>query len=108
MYRSFKCRDTAVLCKPYATYVIPIIGSTVVWSNISHLAKNIELIESLQKHFTKLIPQFFNSDFSYRERPAILGLGSLEVTMAKIALYDALKMFYGHADLDVRNLFSFA
>ena len=73
--RSFTCKEPELMLKIFKTYVLPHIdyGATV-WS--PHHKKDIKVIESIQRRFTRMIPCMQGLD--YTERCAALGLTTLE------------------------------
>ena len=107
IYRTFKTRDTEFLLKLYKTYVLPVLdyGSTVYSPSTK---KNIRLLESVQRHFTRRIPQFQGKDLPYSSRLNILGLNSLEKRRLKADLCEAYRIMYGHSDVDDRDFFDFS
>jgi len=65
IHRSFISRDITLLMRAYKTYVRPLIESnTVIWSPTAIC--DIELLESVQRKFTKKLPSLQN--LSYTER----------------------------------------
>ena len=73
IYRAFHSRNIDLLLRAYVTYVRPLIEhDSVIWS--PDTAKNIELIESVQRRFTKRLPGF--NILPYAERLKRLDLSS--------------------------------
>lgn len=104
IFRAFKTRDTSFLLKLYKTYVLPVLDyGSVIYNPCT--AKNIKMLESVQRHFTKRIPQFFRTNYSYEERLKLLQLETLDQRRQKLDLCKTYKIIYGHSDLDARNFF---
>ena len=55
-------------------------------------------LESIQRHFTKRIPEL--SDLPYHQRCAQLGLETLELRRLKYDLHYAYKVIFGLVDVD--------
>ena len=76
LFRGFVSRDLLLMRKAFITYIRPILEfNTVIW-NPSHKYL-IDLIEHVQRRFTKRIPSI--SSLSYHERLAMINLESLEL-----------------------------
>ena len=106
LFRVFKSRGTAFLCKLYSTYVLPVTDyASVVYH--PHSVKNMELSESVRKQFTRRLPLFFHSRLPCLDRIRVLGLDALEMRMLKCALCFAYNLIFGHVGLDVDSFFSF-
>jgi len=76
LYRAFHSHNIDLLLRAYLTYVRPLIKhDSVIWS--PYTVKDIELIESVQRRFTKRLPGF--NIFPYAERLKRLDLPSLEL-----------------------------
>jgi hypothetical protein len=74
IFRCFKTRDVDFLLKMYEIYVRPIVeSSSPVWS--PYLKKDIDLVEKVQRRFTKRVPGM--SDLSYEQRLTSLNMYSL-------------------------------
>jgi len=75
LLRSFLTKDPTILMLGFKTYVLPIVDyCSPVWS--PHYMKDIQLIESVQRQFTKRIPCLRN--YSYPERLKFLNQVTLE------------------------------
>ena len=89
--RSFFSRNTAIMIKAFLIYVRPILEyATVVWN--PSLKKDIELIESVQRRFTKRILR--HKSLSYKQRLDYFALESLEkrrLTFDLTAVYNIIK-----------------
>ena len=68
--------ELGIILDNNSTHVLPVVDYARVLYH-PYSAENSELVESIQKHFTKRIPQFFNSGLTYRNRLVVLGLDSL-------------------------------
>ena len=98
----FKSRNRLLLFRAFTTYVRPILEyCTNVWSPYS--LKNINLIESVQRKFTKRLQGL--KDFSYSERLAHLEAESLELRRLRFGLIMYHKIIHGLVDLDFENFF---
>lgn len=106
LFRNFKTRNTTFLLKMYKTYVLPILDYACAVYCPSTV-KNIKLLESVQKHFTKRIPEFYFSDLAYLGRLQALKLDSIEMRMLKLSLNELFKIVYGITDVDSKLFFKF-
>jgi len=76
IYKCFQSRFPTTLIKAYTVYVRPILEyCSSVWS--PYIKKDINLIESVQRRYTKRIPGMYN--MSYTDRLNALGLDRLDV-----------------------------
>ena len=74
LQQAFASRDRKLLVELYCTYIRPIIeSSSVVWS--PHGIGDINLIEDVQRKFTKYLPGLYN--LNYTDRLLILEMESL-------------------------------
>lgn len=106
IFRVFKTRETSFLLKLYTTYVLPVIDyGCVVYSPAS--CKNINRIESIQKHFVKKLPQFYTSSLPYLDKLRVLKVDSLELRRIKFDLCEAFKIIYGYTKLECKEFFLF-
>ena len=107
IFRAFKTKDTHFLVRMFKAYVLPLIDyACVVYQ--PYTVKNVKLIESVQKRFTKRLPQFFNSRISYAGRLSCLGLDTIEIRMIKFALCEMYKIVYGFRNVNVHEFFTFS
>ncbi|MEM7106546.1 MAG: reverse transcriptase family protein [Bacteroidota bacterium] len=75
-FKCFRCRDPSFLTAAFKTYIRPILEySSTVWN--PYLQKDIALIESVQRRFTKRIPGFSRN--SYYEHLDFSNLDTLEL-----------------------------
>ena len=99
---SYKSRD--FLLALYKTYVRPQLEyCSTVWS--PHLLKDIYLIESVQRRFTKSIPGL--SNVCYRQRLLCLKLETLEYRRLCFDLIQCYKIVYGLDGLKFDDFFKF-
>ena len=90
LFRGFITRNCDILRQAFISYVRPIIEyNTVVWSPcVKYL---IDLLESVQRQFSKRIPSI--SDKSYADRLAVLNLETLELRRLRFDLIFYFKVF---------------
>jgi hypothetical protein len=97
--KALKSRDPSLLIKAYTTYVRPILESSGPVFN-SLLAKDLHLLERVQKYYTRAVfLRCFSPTFSYQDVPSYaerlnrLGLDSLELRRLKadLILYYKIK-----------------
>ena len=75
LFRGFISRKPILLRKAFVTYIRPILEyASNIWS--PYLLKHVNLIEKVQRNFTKRIPSL--SNLAYAERLAVLNLETLE------------------------------
>jgi len=71
IYRAFRSSNADLLIRAYLTYVRPLVEhDSVIWS--PYTVKDIEVIETVQRRFTKRLPKF--SALPYTERLKRLNL----------------------------------
>ncbi len=75
-------------------------------SGAPRLLGDINLVESIQRAFTRRLPH--PADMSYRDRLEHFGLESTELRHLKADLLMAFKIVYGHCDLDFAQFYQFA
>ncbi len=103
--KSFVSRHMPTLVKAYKVYVRPILEyCSPVWS--PHLAKDIERIESVQRHFTKWLPGL--RGMSYSERLAATELERLDVRRLRTDLIMTYKIIFGLTCIDSALFFTFS
>jgi len=104
LHRCFISRDTATLVKAFKVYVRPIVEyCSPVWS--PHLIKDIELVESVQRKFTKRLPGLWDS--SYADRLKAVGLERLDVRRLQLDLIMTYKIMFGLTYLNFNQFFQF-
>lgn len=73
--KAFHSKNIDLLLRAFKTYVRPVLEySSVVWNPC--LLKDIDLVERVQRRFTKRL--FQNKTITYKERLSLLNLESLE------------------------------
>ena len=103
IFRSFETRDTNFLMQMWKTFIRPKLEyASPCWS--PYLAK---LVESVQRAFTRRIPEIARKKIPYIERLAELGLESLDLRRLHNDLVFAFKLLYGHLDVDPNKLLTF-
>lgn len=101
--RCFTSRDTATLVRAFKVYVLPIVEyCSVVWS--PHLVRDIELMESVQRRFTKRLPGLWNVQYSQRLRK--VGLERLDVRRVRLDLIMTYKILFGLVRVDSIQFFT--
>jgi hypothetical protein len=101
--RCFLTRDVDVLLRAFKVYVRPLVEfNCVVWS--PHLLKHIDLIENVQRRFTKRLHGM--RDLSYGERLRVLHLASLEMRRLHQDLIFCYKIVFGLVDLNFSEFFT--
>ena len=101
--RCFVSRNTHSLLTAFNVYVRPQLEyCSVVWS--PHLKKDIELIEKVQRRFTKRLPGMKN--LTYEQRLAKLKLDSLELRRIRADSIWTYKLIFGQLHIDSKAFFS--
>lgn len=97
LFKCFITRDATILTKAYTTYIRPILEyCSTVWNPIC--VESLVCLESVQKHFTKRIPDL--PDLPYHQRCKRLNLETLELRRLKFDLHLAYKVIFGLVDVD--------
>ena len=100
IFRSFESRDPSFLISLFNVYVKPVLEySSCVWS--PHLKKDIDMIERVQRKFTKRIPTLHN--LSYNDRLAYLNIQSLEHRRLYIDIATLYKIVHGFIDVNIHD-----
>jgi len=95
-------RDVDMLTGAYLVYVRPLLEvNSVIWS--PHYKQDIDLIERVQRRFTKRLPGY--SNYTYNERLALLNLPSLELRRLRLDLIWCYKILFGLISIDSADLF---
>jgi len=103
-FLTFRSRDRNFMLKFYTTYVRPLLETaTTVWN--PHLMKDIDIIEKVQRKFTKRIPGMFIK--SYKDRRFHLQLTTLEQRRMCNDLIMTFKIIHGLIKLDFQDFFEF-
>ena len=106
IFQSFETRDTQFLLQMFKTYVRPTLEyASSCWS--PYLAKDIKIVESVQRSFTKRIPELARLNLSYIDRLNKLNLERLDMRRLHHDLILAYKLMYGHLDVDPNSLLLF-
>jgi hypothetical protein len=106
IFRSFETRDTNFLLNMYKNYVRPTLEyASPCWA--PYLSKDTKLIESVQREFTRRIPEIARKKLPYLERLNILQLERLDLRRLHSDLILTFKLMYGHVDVDPNILFTF-
>ena len=104
LFRGFLCRDLTFLKKAFVTYIRPLVEyCSVVWSPC--LKKYIDVLEKVQRKFSKRIPCL--SSLPYKERLARLNLLPLELRRLHFDLTFYYKLFTNRSSLDIDKFFTF-
>lgn len=99
---AFVCNDRMFKVFLYSTYVRPLLESnTSLWS--PHYVCDIDLIESVQRRFTKKLTGL--TDVSYMDRLNALGLETLEVRRIISDLILVYKIVHHLIDLEFTDFF---
>ena len=92
IFKCFLSRDNETLVRAFRTYILPLLEyNSSIWS--PHLIKDIRLIESVQRRFTKRLSNL--SGKSYCERLNILHLERLDVRRLRADLILTYKILFG-------------
>ena len=105
--RAFSTKNIWTLLKIYVTYIRPKLEyNSSVWS--PYLKKDIKLIESVQKRFTRNVFIRCNLPFnSYVDRLTKLGIKSLEYRRLEFDLILMYKISHNLCDLNFSDYFVF-
>lgn len=103
--KCFLSRDTETLVKAFKTYVRPLLEyNSPIWS--PYLLNDIDLLEKVQRHFTKYLRGLYNTP--YHERLHVLNLESLEIRRLRSDIVTAYKIIFGLTIINSSDLFTFA
>jgi hypothetical protein len=101
--RCFVTRDTALLVRTFTTYVRPLLEyNSVTWS--PYLKRDIEMIEKVQRRFTKRLKGL--ATLTYDQRLDHLNLPSLELRRLHIDLAWCYNIVFGLVDTPSEEFFS--
>ena len=101
----FLSRDNETLVRAFRTYILPLLEyNSSIWS--PHLIKDIRLIESVQRRFTKRLSKL--SGKSYCERLNILHLERLDVRRLRADLILTYKILFGLTVIKANDYFTFS
>ena len=105
VYRAFTSRNMAFMVKMFMTHIRPILEyNCEIWSPAS--LQNIDLVERVQRRFTKRIGGLHSR--SYPERLSACGLEPLELRRIKRDLVFVFKLMKNLVDLDFDDYFTYA
>jgi Reverse transcriptase (RNA-dependent DNA polymerase)/Endonuclease-reverse transcriptase len=103
IHKCFVSKDISTLVRAFITYVRPLLEyASCIWSPSYSLS--INLIESVQRKFTKRLPGCEQLD--YKTRLTRLNLESLELRRLHLDLICVYKILFGIIDIDATNLFT--
>ena len=103
-FRAFKSRNKDFMARFFNTYVRSHLeNSTTVWN--PHLLKDINLLESVQRKFTKRIPGLRN--VPYEDRLSELDLPTLELRRLHNDMSMCYKIIRGFTDVHTDDFFAF-
>ena len=103
--KAFTCRDLIFMKRAYTTYVRPVLEyCTQIWSPT--LIKYIDLIENVQRSFTRRIPVL--KSLSYPERLANLDIESLELRKLRFDLLMFYRIIRGFVRIQCDDFFKFS
>ena len=103
--RTFSCHDIEFLVSLYKIYILPGLeyGSSV-WN--PYYIRDVDLIENVQRKFTKFIPGMFHK--SYQERLIHANLITLEERRIYLDLILLFKIIHRLVELDTDKYFTFS
>ena len=99
-FRTLQSRDPSFMMRIYKIYILPVLNyASSVWS--PHYCQDIEILEAVQRRFTKRLVGQRNC--SYRERLRNLSLLSLESQRIETDLITAYKPIHGMMGISVEE-----
>jgi hypothetical protein len=102
IHKCFVSKDTNTLVKAFTTYVRPLLEyASCVWSPCSIV--NIKKVESVQRRFTKRLPNMATLD--YATRLSAVNLDSLQVRRLRTDLLYVYKLLFNLVDTDFNAFF---
>ena len=100
----FKSRNKDFMTRFFEVYIRSHLeNSTTVWN--PHLLKDINLLESVQRKFTKRIPGLRN--VPYEDRLGELGLETLESRRLRMDMSMCYKIIHGLANVQIDDFLTF-
>ena len=103
-FNTFQCQDYDFSLFLYSTYIRPIVeNGTQVWK--PYHVRNIDLIENVQRRFTKFLPGLFN--VPYMNRLNILNMKTLEERRIMNDMIFLFKMMRKLVDSPLEEYFKF-
>ncbi len=104
LFRGFLCRDLQFLRKAFVTYIRPVVEyNSIIWSPSQ--VTYIDLVERVQRRFTKRIPCL--QSMSYNERLSAINLPSLELRRLHFDLLNYYKIINHQTSLIPESLYSY-
>ena len=101
-FLTFRSRDKDFMLKFFTSYIRPLLETaTTVWNPF--LMKDINIIEKVQRRFTKRMPGMFAK--TYEHRRAALNLMTLEHRRLRNDVLMVYKLLHGLVDLDFHEFF---
>jgi len=105
IHRCFTSRDVNTPLRAYIVYVRPLFEhNSEIWSPVT--VRDIDAIESVQRRFTKRLPDLHS--VSYADRLQRLHLRSLELRRLVTDLIWCYRIVFGYADVDIGDCFNFS
>ena len=105
LIKCFVSRDTTTLVRAFKVYVRPILEyCSSVWC--PYLIKDVEVIESVQRRFTKHLRGLWN--IPYEERLKKVNLDRLDVRRLRLDLILTYKVLFGLTSLNSDQFFQYA
>jgi len=102
---SFVSRDIDLLVRAFSVYVLPLLEyNSVVWSPQS--VQDIELVERVQRRFTKRLPGL--KSYTYARRLEHLKLPSLELRRLHADLVWCYRIYFNLVDINFDDFFTFS
>ena len=103
--RSFTSGDIGLLLRAFIVYVRPIVEyNSIIWSPV--IKHDIELVEKVQRRFTKRLRGFHN--MSYCDRLTKLGLHALQLCRLHFDLSFCYKIVFGLVNVNFCDFFEFS
>jgi ribonuclease P/MRP protein subunit RPP40 len=103
--KCFLSKDVRTLTRAFISYVRPLLEyASVSWS--PYHTKDIELLESVQRKFTKRLLVAHGTRVSYPERLKLLNLESLELRRLRCDLIYTYKLLFGLISTDASDFFT--
>lgn len=100
---AFKFLDIITLTQLYKSYVRPLLEyCSIVWCPF--YVKDIDLLENVQRRFTRILPDF--REAPYKDRLVSYNLLSLYARRLLLDLTYVFKIIHGHIDVDANLFFS--
>jgi hypothetical protein len=104
LFRGFLCRDLLFLRQAFITYIRPVVEyNSVIWSPSQ--VTYIDLVERVQRRFTKRIPCL--QSMTYKERLAAINLPSLELRRLHFDLCNYYKILNHLTPLTPESMYSY-